>query len=371
MKKHRKIKNAALIALVMIGVSGPALLGARAQVRERREKKTVMTSTIAFVSTRHAPVPGENPLRASQIYLMDGDGTNVRRVTENSHADNFPALSPDGSKIVFESNRLRAEGEPPNTSHLFLMNTDGTAQTPLVRGNSATWSPDGKRIAFHASASGTGRPVSALPGAATTDSDIFVLSVDDFLKKGALTKNITNSPATVEDDPDWSPAGGRLVFTSHAATDDHNNAVTTEIYVTDPDGKGKPVRLTDNAEEERVPSWSMDGRRIVNCCRKGAREREGGVPTFEICVMNADGTGQARLTNNTIGDLTPTWSPDGTKIVFHRRVGGRGQFQLFVINADGTDEKQLTSPPGLNAFPNWGEVRALGKAHQALRYIAG
>ncbi len=292
MKKRKGIKNAALIALVMIGVSGAALLGARGQVRERREKKTAMTSTIAFVSTRHAPAPAENPLLATQIYLMNGDGTNVRRVTENSHADNFPALSPDGSKIVFDSNRLRTQGEPPNISHLFLMTTDGTAQTPLVRGNSATWSPDGKRIAFHASASGTGRLVSRLPGAATTDSDIFALSVDDFLKKGARPKNITNNPAAVDDDPDWSPKGGRIVFTSHATTDDHNNAVTTEIYVTDPDRKGKPVRLTDNAEEERAPSWSMDGRRIVYCCRKGAPEREGGVPTFEICVMNADGTGQ-------------------------------------------------------------------------------
>jgi Tol biopolymer transport system component len=77
--------------------------------------------------------------------------------------------------------------------------------------------------------------------------------------------------------------------------------------------------------------------------------------------MNADGTGQTRLTNNTIGDLTPTWSPDGTKIMFHRRVGGRGQFQLFMINADGTGEKQMTSPPGLSGFPNWGEVRGPAK----------
>jgi len=271
--------------------------------------------------------------------------------------DNFPALSPDGTKIVFESNRLRAEGEPANTSHLFLMNTDGTAQTPLVRGNSATWSPDGKRIAFHASASGAGRLVSGLPGAAAADSDLFILHVDDFLRKGARPKNITNNPAAVDDDPDWSPKGGRIVFTSHTAADDHSNAATTEIYVLDLDGKGKPVRLTDNAEEERAPSWSPDGRRIVYCCRKGDPEREGAPGSFEVCVMNADGTGQMRLTNNTIGDLTPTWSPDGAKIVFHRRVGGRGQFQLFMINADGTDEKQLTSPPGLSGFPNWGEVR--------------
>ena len=81
---------------------------------------------------------------------------------------------------------------------------------------------------------------------------------------------------------------------------------------------------------------------------------------FEICVMNADGTGQVQLTDNTIGDLTPSWSPDGRKIVFHRRVGGRGQFQLFVINGDGSGEQQLTAPPGINGFANWGEVRARG-----------
>ncbi len=111
------------IALAIMGVSGVALVGARAQVRERQEKKTVRTSTIAFVSTRHDPAAN---LFASQIYLMNGDGTNVRRITENKYADNFPTLSPDGSKIVFDSNRLRTEGEPINTSHLFLMNADGT-----------------------------------------------------------------------------------------------------------------------------------------------------------------------------------------------------------------------------------------------------
>lgn len=352
------IEKVALTASVIIGVLSAAVLGVWAQPQSRGEKQSVLRSTIAFVSTRHDPAadPTVDPMRAwlaAEIYLMDGDGTNPRRLTENTYADGFPSLSPDGTRIVFDSNRLRAEGEPFNTSDLFVMNADGSGQTPLVRGSSATWSADGRKIAFHASASGTGKPINSLPGAATTDSDIFVMSVDDFLKNRTPPKNITNNPAAIDDDPDWSPKGQQIIFTSHAVTDNTDNHATAEIYLIDLAGTGKPARLTTNAEEERAPSWSPDGKRIVFCCRRGG-------PDLEICVMNADGTGQVQLTENAIGDLTPSWSPDGKKIVFHRRVGGQGQFQLFLINADGTGEKQLTLPPGLNAFPNWGEVRGRG-----------
>jgi TolB protein len=352
---RKEIEKAALLASVILGVSGAALLGAWAQPRNH-ENQAALRSTIAFVSTRHAPAadPAVDPMRtwlAAEIYLMDGDGTNPRRVTENTYSDGFPVLSPDGTRIVFDSNRLRGDGEPFNTSDLFMMNADGSGQTPLVRGSSATWSADGRRIAFHASASGKGQPINLLPGAATTDSDIFIMNVDDFLKNRARPKNITNNPAAIDDDPDCSPRGSQILFTSHAVTDNTDNHVTAEIYVIDADGPGKPTRLTNNAEEERAPSWSPDGKRIVFCCRRGGSD-------FEICVMNADGSGQVQLTDNTIGDLTPSWSPDGKKIVFHRRVGGQGHFQLFLINADGSSEKQLTFPPGLNAFPNWGEVRA-------------
>src|SRR6266480_2593951 len=310
MTSREGIAPVALAASVIIGVSGAGLLGARAQPGKRGENRAARRSTIAFVSTRHDPtadptVDPQHALLAAEIYLMDGDGTNPRRLTENTALDGFPSLSPDGRRIVFDSNRRRAEGEgePFNTSDLFVMNADGTGQTLVTRGSSATWSPDGKQIAFHASASGTGRPIKADPGAATSDNDIFVLHVSEVPGNGARPKNITNSPAAIDDDPDWSP----------------------------------------------------DGKRIVFCCRRGG-------PDFEICVMNGDGTGQVQLTDNDVPDLTPSWSPDGKKIVFHRRVGGRGQFQLFVVNADGTGEVQLTFPPGLNAFPNWGEVRDRGPA---------
>lgn len=77
--------------------------------------------------------------------------------------------------------------------------------------------------------------------------------------------------------------------------------------------------------------------------------------------MNADGTGQVQLTNNTVADLTSSWSPDGRKIVVHRPVSP-ARFQLWLINVDGSGEMQLTDTLGLNGFPNWGEVRGRGPA---------
>jgi Tol biopolymer transport system component len=358
MDMHRTDARAALAALVLVATMGVVVRRASAQAQTRSAQQAALRSTIAFVSTRHDPaadpaVDAERAWRAAEIYLMDGDGTNPRRVTENTAFDCFPALSPDGTRIVFDSNRLRAEGEPFNTSHLVVMNVDGTGQTPLVPGASGTWSPDGKQIAFHASASGKGRPINVLPGAATTDGDIFVMNVADFLENRTPPTNITNNPAAIDDDPDWSPDGRTIVYTSHAVTDIGDDHPSAEIYVTAADGTGRPTRLTNDAEEERAPAWSPDGTRLVFMCRRTGTD-------FEICVMNADGTGQVQLTHNTIGDLTPSWSPDGRKIVFHRRVGGRGQFQLFVINGDGSGEQQLTAPPGINGFANWGEVRARG-----------
>lgn len=310
-------------------------------------------SIIAFSSTRDNPPSTPAFVSGGEIYLMSADGTDVRRLTNNDVADIFPSLSPDATRIVFESNRRRLPGEPANVSDLFLMNADGTAQTWLRRGSSASWSPGGTSIAFHASASGTAAPANTYPGSATIDSDIFVMNLPGTGGKEAGARNITNNPAAVDDDPDWSPDGRTIVFTSHSTADNHTNAVTAEIYVIRADGTGTPRALTSNKDEERAPSWSPDGRRVVFSCRRGTK------PDFDICVMNADGSGERRLTDSPLGDLTPSWSPDGSRIVFHRPKGrGLGAWDLWIVNADGTGESRLTNAPGYTGFASWGELRA-------------
>ncbi len=310
------------------------------------QKNFECESTVAFVSTRDDPTG--NPLLAAEIYLMNPDGSGARRITFNSDGDGFPSLSPDGKKIIFDSNSLRRDGEPLNTSDLFVMESDGSAQQHLVRGSSGTWSPDSKNVAFHASASGVGLPIKPDPGAATEDSDIFVLNVDDVLSGNAQPRNLTNNDSAIDDDPDWSPDGQTIAFTSHDRHDDPLNSATAEIYTMSADGSSPPLRITFNSEEERSPDWSPDGTLIVFSCRRGGSD-------FEICTMNADGSNQQQLTNNTVGDLTPAWSRDGQQIMFHRPVAGR--LQLFIMNADGTNQHQVTNTPGINLFANWGQLR--------------
>jgi TolB protein len=304
-----------------------------------------LVEKVAFTTTRDNPtfVPIQN---AGEVYLMNPDGSDPQRITVNEVQDTFPVLSPDGKNIVFDSNRLRTESEPINMVDLFVMASDGTEHTHLTRGSSASWAPDGRHITFHASASGAGLPIRMDPGAPPTDSDVFIVNVDDAATGQQAPINITNSETLIEDDPNWSPDGQRIVYTAHDVNDDPMVSTTAEVFVIT--GSGARVRLTFNSEEERAPAWSPDGSKIAFMCRYGGND-------FEICVMNPDGSGLVQVTNNTVQELSIRWSVDGQKFFFNRPAPGRNQ--LFSINADGTGEMQLTSTVGINVFPTPGLLR--------------
>jgi Tol biopolymer transport system component len=304
---------------------------------------------IAFTSNRDLAnhTPRED---GGEIYLMNPDGSNVERVTDNLVLDAFPDLRGDGKRIVFDSNRLRTPGDPILRSDLFLMKTDGSEQTFLTPGSSADWSPDGKSVTYHASVSGSYDPIRPDPGAPTADSDIFTLKIAA-LEEGATPVNLSNTAAEIEDDPNWSPDGTKIVYTSHDAADPNQNQPgSAEISVIHADGLGAPQRLTFNTSEERAPAWSPDGSRIVFMCRYGG-------PDFEICIMNADGSGLVQVTSNTLQELSIRWSVDGQRLYFNRPLAP-GRQQLFSINVDGTGETQVTDTPvGTNVFPAPGFAR--------------
>ena len=221
-----------------------------------------------------------------EIYVMDADGGNQRRLTNNSDADLSPSWSPDGKRIAFMSNRDGHVIDGWPTYEIYVMDDDGGNQQNLTNNPdydmSPSWSPDGKRIAF---ASDREEPLRSF--------DIYVMDAD-----GSNPQRLTNDPFD-DRDPSWSPDGERIVF--RARRDGHfenNSDITYEIYVMDADG-GNEQRLTNDPFDDRHPSWSPDGERIAFW---SDRDEDSG-----IYVMDADGGNLQNLSNNPHNDSGPAW----------------------------------------------------------------
>jgi hypothetical protein len=129
---------------------------------------------------------------------------------------------------------------------------------------------------------------------------------------------------------------GRIVFVSYRDQDE-------EIYVMNADGSGQ-TRLTNSPLSDREPMFSPDGQSVVF-----VSQRAGGHNLF---IMNADGSNQRQLTDAVSKDeYSPYFSPDGQWIVYSSTRGGR--FELWLIRPDGSDLRQLTGGPNSKSFPAW------------------
>jgi Tol biopolymer transport system component len=247
-----------------------------------------------------------------EIYLMNADGSNLIRLTDNSADDYSPDWSPDGTRIAFVSCR-------DDNCDIYAMDADGSKLINLTddpaTDNFPDWSPDGTRIAF----------VSKRDG----NNEIYLMNAD-----GSNLIRLTSDPAITEQ-PAWSPDGTGIAFITNRDGND-------EIYLMNADGSNL-IRLTDDPAPDYSPAWSPDGTRIAF---DSYRDGNG-----EIYVMDADGSNLIRLTDDPADDSFPAWSPDGTRILFASNRDGNGE--IYVMDADGSNLTRLTDDPADDGTPAW------------------
>lgn len=219
-----------------------------------------------------------------EIYTMNFDGTGITRLTNNSNSvsndDISPDWSPDGSEIVFVSNRSNIQ----NKSHeVYIMNADGSNQRKLegipsniLEHGFPRWSPDGQYIAFDATETGS-------------DFDIYVVN-----KNGTGLFKLVNSPY-LDIQSSWSPDGTKLAYVSSR---DGNR----EIYLINSNGTNE-TRLTNNSADDTIPFWSPDGKKIIFISKRDSGYNH-------LHIMDSDGSNVRRI--NTIeynNDQTPSYLP--------------------------------------------------------------
>lgn len=285
-------------------------------------------SAVAVPSAAQAAFPGQNGRIAfmtrdrtsdanSAIWSMDGAGANLDRLTNNVVADQTPAVSPDGQKVAFATNR---------DGHYQIYVMDQYGANPVNLSNNTAndsgpqFSPDGQKIAFVSDRDG--------------NFEIYVMDADG----SHQTRLTTNSTDDLE--PTFSPDGQKIAFS-------RDSGGQYDIYEMDANG-ANATNLTNDPSLDRYPSFAPDGQHIAFTSNRGPDPAQ----PEHIWQMDANGANQTAITSSSAFDTQPAYSPDGTKIAFARSVAS-APYDIYVMDANGTNPTNLTNTATQETAPAW------------------
>ena len=320
---------------------------------------TAPANTIAFVSNR--ALDGRDALNsAGNIWLANADGSGPRpltKLTDGSFADEI-AWSPDGNKLAFLSSRALDGGNGPtiNAFNVWVMNADGSGAIPSTRltninlsSYGLAWSPDGRKIVFNSNMALDGSDAVT----ANSTQNIWLVNADGTGLKPLTRLEGTFSGASLSA---WSHDGRKIAFTSGGAFDGSNAAGPTfNLWVMNADGSGAtPLTRFVNAANMQ-PVFSPDGARLAFLSSRALDGSDFFGASTNLWVAASDGSGATPLTRYSVGSAEVAgngifWSPDSKKIAFTSNgsldgrdaVNANSTDNVWLVNADGSGATALT-----------------------------
>lgn len=238
-----------------------------------------------------------------ELYSVNADGSDLRRLTTSAARESHPAVSPDGRRIAF----VRQDGSNP--AEIWVADANGSkarrrlgALDSMQFFYNVAWSPDGRRLAFS-----------------------YQNDVSTKFRIGIMDANSGGPTIITQADeegwlPSWSPDGTQLAFVARTP-------IGEQIFTANADGSGREQRTSFDGGDYQCcgfTAWSPDGTRIL------FRTQDLSTSEIQLRQIRTDNWVQHQIPGAPIVLNTPAWSPDGTRIVYSN---GTGIWQMFINTA--------------------------------------